>query len=112
MDFHETGINLQSVAAVTDDSPVVHHDTGVSVRKRSGLKHDVARGGTAHRHLQEPAIMQEGIVEKGCAQDMVWFRSQHNPLAGRPREEEGHRQGVIRIVHPFASDILRGHADP
>ena len=70
------------------------------------------RGGAAHGHLHEAAVMQEGIVEKGCAQYMAWFRSQDDPLMRRSREEERYRQGVIRVVRPCASNLLRGHADP
>jgi hypothetical protein len=101
LDLYETGIILRPVTAVTDDSPVVRHDTGVSVRTRSGLNDDVARGGAAYWHSGESAVMQEGITEERRAQDMAWLGSQHNPLIGRPREKEGHRQGAIRLVQPF-----------
>ena len=43
---------------------------------------------------------------------MARVRSQHDPLIRRSREEERHRQGVIRIVQPCASNFLCGHADP
>ena len=42
---------------------------------------------------------------------MAWFRSEHDPLIRRSREEEGHRQSVIRTVQPCASNLLCGHAD-
>ena len=73
---------------------MVYDDAGISLRMQSGLNDDVAARGVAHRHSHEPAVVHEGIMKDGCTQDMIWFRSQHDPLIRCPCEQQGHRQGA------------------
>jgi len=64
LDFNEARIILHSIAAVTDDSSVVHDDAGVSVRLvRVGCNDDVSWHSVAHGNFPEAAVMQQTGVK-------------------------------------------------
>jgi hypothetical protein len=103
LDFDEAGVIPHALAAVADDSSIVHDDAGVSRRRLpAGLDDDVAGGGFSHVYWLETGVMCQGVPENRGAEDISRFRTRYDVLVCCLCEYDGYGGGVFGVARGWA----------